>query len=118
MNASEKREGYRENNNLWANSEEITLLMILLLMVLVMYSCPGTTDTPALFSHVPDFFRIDLNQANWQELDLLPGIGPARAQSIIKYRETHGKFGDLHDLTQIPGITDKTMHKIKDRVVY
>jgi competence protein ComEA len=38
------------------------------------------------------------------ELDRLPGIGPAKAQSIVAYREREGPFRPGADLAGIPGI--------------
>src|SRR6476469_6384826 len=47
---------------------------------------------------------LDLNTATAADLDRLPGIGPAKAQSIVAYREKEGPFRSGADLAGIPGI--------------
>ncbi len=47
---------------------------------------------------------VDVNRASRQELQSLPGIGPARAADLVAYRELHGPFATLESLTAVPGI--------------
>ena len=47
---------------------------------------------------------LDLNQASAGDLDRLPGIGPAKAQAIVAYRDSHGPFRSGADLAGVPGI--------------
>ncbi len=51
------------------------------------------------------------------ELQTLPGIGPAKAAAIIDYREKSGSFKTIEDLKNISGIGDKTFDKLKDLIV-
>jgi len=60
--------------------------------------------------------KINLNQATTAELQFLPGVGPSLSRRIVKYREAHGKFHQIEDLMQIPGIGPKTLERIKDRI--
>ena len=60
---------------------------------------------------------IDLNTATLEQLDTLPGIGPAIAQRIIDYREKVGKFTRIEDITEVSGIGEATFAKIKDLIV-
>lgn len=60
---------------------------------------------------VPSFLNI--NTASIEELDKLPGIGPSKAKSIIDYREKHGKFDSVEDITKIRGIADKTLENLR-----
>ena len=56
--------------------------------------------------------RISVNHAWTEELQLLPGIGPALADRIVTYREKHGAFKELEDLKNIKGIGDKVLKQI------
>ena len=60
--------------------------------------------------------RIDLNTATEKELMTLPGIGAARAKSILEWREKNGGFQQIEDLKNIEGIKDGVFSKIKDSV--
>lgn len=53
---------------------------------------------------------VDINQADAQALSqALQGVGPAKAQAIVEYREQHGPFRSVHELTQVPGIGARTV---------
>lgn len=56
---------------------------------------------------------ININTANADELDELPGVGPVIAQRIIEYREAMGGFKSLEELIEVKGIGEKTMEKIR-----
>jgi len=59
---------------------------------------------------------VDLNSAGLLELESLPGIGPARAQSIIDWRTATGPFEALDSLRDIPGIGPETVSGIRGLV--
>lgn len=56
---------------------------------------------------------INVNTADRQTLQKLPGIGPAYAEHIVKYRQKHGSFTDKDQLLKIKGIGKKRLAKIK-----
>lgn len=58
--------------------------------------------------------KVNLNTASLDELQIAPGIGPAKAAAIIEYRNTYGDFKSVDELTEISGIGDKTLQKIRD----
>ena len=57
--------------------------------------------------------RVDLNRAGTWLLEALPGIGPARAQAIVDYRERNGPFRSTDELTRVEGIGTATYERIK-----
>jgi len=59
---------------------------------------------------------LDLNQATLQQLDALPGIGPATAQAILDYRAQHGRFRSVDDLQNVRGIGDAKLEQIRSLV--
>lgn len=59
---------------------------------------------------------ININKADAEELQNIPGIGPAKAAAIIEYREKNGSFKEPEQLMEISGIGEKTFEKMKDAV--
>ncbi len=59
---------------------------------------------------------VNVNTAGKEELMKLPGIGEAKAASIIEYRQANGEFRAIEDLMKIPGIKDGLFHKISSYI--
>jgi competence protein ComEA len=59
---------------------------------------------------------IDLNHATVEELDVLPGIGPATAAAIVDHREQNGPFATVDDLEDVRGIGPAKLEAIRDLV--
>lgn len=55
---------------------------------------------------------MNLNTATLATLDALPGVGPVTAQSILSWREQHGRFSRVEELQEIDGIGPKTFEKL------
>lgn len=59
---------------------------------------------------------LNLNTATLEQLDTLDGVGPATAQKILDYRTEHGGFSSVDELDQIPGIGEKRLAALRERV--
>lgn len=60
--------------------------------------------------------KVNINTADPDLLESLPGIGPALAQRIVDHRQTHGPFERIEDVTEVSGIGDAIFESIKDLI--
>ena len=67
-------------------------------------------------SFLPDVSPVNLNTATEEELDTLPGIGPALAGRIADYRDAHGPFASVEELLEVSGIGEATLAELEGRV--
>ncbi len=59
---------------------------------------------------------VDLNQATQEQLESLPGIGPAKASAIVEHRESNGPFQAPGDIRAVPGIGEATFQQLAERI--
>ena len=59
---------------------------------------------------------VDINTADAEQLDTLPGIGPVLAARIVAWRTAHGPFETIDDLEQVPGIGAGTLEKFRSQI--
>ena len=59
---------------------------------------------------------INVNTADVYDLDRLPGIGPAKAEAILAYREEHGPFQSVDQLLEVSGIGEVTLENLRPYV--
>jgi competence protein ComEA len=59
---------------------------------------------------------VNINEASVSQLQLLPGIGLAKAKAIVDYRKKQS-FSSPADLTKVKGIGKGLLKKIRDHVV-
>lgn len=58
--------------------------------------------------------KLDLDAATFEDLDSLPGVGPATARAIIKKRDESGGFGSSGDLERVNGLGPKKAGFLKN----
>jgi competence ComEA-like helix-hairpin-helix protein len=62
--------------------------------------------------------RIDPNTASVDDLQLLPGIGPALAGRIVEHRQSRGAYRRPADLAEVPGLGPKTIDRMMPFLVF
>lgn len=82
--------------------------------------CAGLVIAPinlvAQKSDTPSGEKVNLNSATLEQLQALPGVGPAIAKSIVEYRTKVGKFSKIEDILNVKGIGEKKFQRMKDRL--
>lgn len=56
--------------------------------------------------------KVNINSAEVSALQAVKGIGPKKAEAIVAYRQSHGPFNSINDLTKVKGIGEKRLSKI------
>jgi competence protein ComEA len=59
---------------------------------------------------------VNINTASAEELSQLSNIGPSKAEAIVSYREQHGPFRSVQELTNVAGIGERTVEINLDRI--
>jgi comEA protein len=72
-------------------------------------------NVAVLIPEFADVEPVDINQAGSDELESLPGIGPALAERIIAYRNTHGPFESVEALQDVSGIGPQTVKELLEK---
>lgn len=81
--------------------------------------CPLITNDACIndsLSSVKEGTLININTATKEELMTISGIGEAKADDIIKYRESNGNFKSIDEIKNVSGIGDSLFEKIKDYI--
>ena len=60
--------------------------------------------------------KLDINKANVEQLDTLPGIGPSIAQKIVEYRNSRGGFKSIEEVNNVSGIGEEKYKDIKNLI--
>ena len=59
---------------------------------------------------------VNINTATVQDFENLPGIGPVMAQRIVDYRDEHGPFKSVEELTKVKGIGESKLEELLDLI--
>src|SRR5579885_1299158 len=76
---------------------------------LLALACAATAATTKKPPPVP----VNINTANSEQLQTVPGIGPATAEKILQMRKSYGAFKSVDDLLAIRGIGKKRLEKMR-----
>ena len=76
----------------------------------------STLGSPGDDTDENDSDTVNINIADAAALKTLTGIGEAKAQAILSYREEHGAFSTVEEIMQVPGIKESTFSAIKDKI--
>ena len=77
----------------------------------------GTSFSPsAQSSTVKTAGLVNINTATKEQLMTLDGIGEIKAQAILDYRRENGDFYTIDELTEVTGIGEKTLEKIRAQI--
>ncbi len=68
---------------------------------------------PCAAKKKPPLKPVNLNTATSEELQQVPGIGPATAEKILQMRKSYGAFKSVDDLLAIRGIGKKRLDKMR-----
>ena len=60
--------------------------------------------------------KLNINTASAEDLTTLKGVGEAKAEAIVKYREAHGSFYHIEDITNVAGIGTAMFAHFKDDI--
>ena len=60
---------------------------------------------------------VNINTANAEQLQALPGVGGVTAQRIVAFRSANGPFAKVDDLVKVKGVGSKTLEKIRGLIV-
>ena len=92
------------------------LLLVLMFLVGVASLSPATISAAEPPAAKVSVETIHLNQANAEQLQALPGVGPALSERIISYRDEHGPFSSVDQLAEVKGIGAAKLARLKDQL--
>lgn len=77
---------------------------------------PTVEEAAAQASEDTSTGLVNINTADKEALCSLPGIGEAKAEDILRYREENGSFGSCEDIMLVPGIKTSVYNRIKEKI--
>lgn len=82
-------------------------------LALSMFALFLAAATAAATSKKPPLVPVNINTANSEQLQTVPGIGPVTAEKIVQMRKSYGAFKSVDDLLAIRGIGKKRLEKMR-----
>jgi competence ComEA-like helix-hairpin-helix protein len=97
---------------------EAFILFLFLALVIALSGLRAVRCAGARGRAIEEDVKININEAGAEELALLRGIGPKRAQALIARREAFGPFTNSKDLDAVRGISARLAAEIDAQIVY
>ena len=94
----------------------LCLIMIVFIMGAAVQLLLRRDIAPVRWARSVRNFKININTARADQLQMLPGIGARLASRIIDYRKQNGPFNYLKDLENVDGLTAKRFGRIKELI--
>lgn len=94
------------------NGLMMSLALFIAIQPLQAATVDGLSDDPVAEQST----RLDINTASVEQLTQLKGIGKAKAEAIVEYRNTIGEFQTVEQLEDVKGIGKKMVEKLKSQV--
>jgi competence ComEA-like helix-hairpin-helix protein len=94
----------------------IVIIMIVFIMGAAVQLLLRRDIAPVRWARSVRNFKININTARVDQLQMLPGIGAKLASRILDYRQENGPFKVLEDLQNVDGLTDKRFGRIKELI--
>ena len=94
----------------------ICLIMIVFIMGAAVQLLLRRDIAPVRWARSVRQFKININTARADQLQMLPGIGATLAARIVDYRQENGPFKSLEDLQDVDGLTAKRFDHIKELI--
>ena len=97
----------------------ILLLCAAAMITVYALNCPQK-ETICPVHTLPEYFeeaaKLDINTADMEELDRLPGVGEMLSQRIIAYREANGGFESVEEIMLVEGIGESLFAGMRDMI--
>lgn len=100
----------------WADPASVNLAQRIQDEMVIFVASNQATSTESDEGNALAGEKVSINRASASEMETLNGIGPSKAANIIKYREENGPFSSVEDLVNVPGIGEKTLESLKERI--
>jgi len=94
----------------------IVIIMIVFIMGAAVQLLFKRDIAPVRWAKQVRQFKININTARADQLQMLPGIGATLASRILDYRHDNGPFKALEDLEDVDGLTAKRFGRIKELI--
>lgn len=102
---------------MWRSAAAVGMAIVLLLGLSEAGAAESRSSTPAEAGTPQVMGVVNINTATPEQLELLPGIGPAKALAIVEDRKVHGPFERVDDLVRVSGIGEQALQRLRPHVV-